>query len=108
MDGGTIDVVYSDKDQARRVIRLGQVAFKEYHDPKCIPGRLYLDGNLVPIGSTQEEELKSTLMAFSQLRTVDPIDRKIMLQAFEFIGSQEYLELPSVVVHVPIDGRHPG
>ena len=63
LDGGTIDFLTSDEVGLRRDIVLVQHLFLEAGptSPDWIPGRLYFDGQLVPIRSVLESEVLALL-----------------------------------------------
>ena len=68
-DGGTIVLVGEAPDGARHQITLAQSRFLKVYDPNLLPGRLYFNGQMVPVRSSLEEYI-ITLLKSSQV--IDP------------------------------------
>jgi hypothetical protein len=94
LDGGSIGLGCADEAGRAVAVKLVQHAFPDpARSPGEIPGRLYLDGELVPVRSETEARLLDLLRAV-EVPADDgpvPVAGEFVARVVRFVASDEYL-----------------
>jgi len=96
MDGGSIKLNYTDKNGLNNTIEIVQNVTKEYYEEiSKIPGRVYVNNNLVDKRSNQENSILEQLRKDIENQNTE-LDEKLVKEIIEWIKSKQYLEFESV------------
>lgn len=90
-DGGTIRLDATDERNVKHEIVLTQHAYHYTRDPRCISGRLYFDGEIVPIRSALETGIVALLRAAELRSQNESALRAAVREVTEFVDSPRYL-----------------
>lgn len=96
MDGGSITLNYVDKSNGVNLIELVQnVSITYCEEVSRIPGRIYINDELVEIRSKLENEILKKISNDLINQETDS-DQKILLEKIEWIKSNEYINLKPI------------
>lgn len=102
MDGGTVTVNCSNEKGESFEVEFVQYMNPSYPDKKAIPGRIYLNHDLVTVRSELETEI---LEAFDRadFKQVNHSNRSILSECLAFVRSDFYLDFANKVIFKPVD-----
>ncbi len=97
MDGGSITLNYTDQsDQIQTIEIVQNVSVEFYKELSKIPGRIYVNNELIDMRSSEEiyvvEQLKNNINCQH-----NKLDKAILIEKIEWIESNEYLELQPTI-----------
>jgi hypothetical protein len=102
LDCGSLELKCLDELGEPRVVHLHQRAFPQCHGNHYLPGRLYLDGEEIPIRSDQETQLLQLLRTAKTQLSGDRLANGswVVDDVVEFVSSVAYLEFAARVDEV--------
>lgn len=93
LDGGSIFLIIRDRDGVQHRVELVQSMFLGSREPAHLPGRLYLDGELVVVRSEQERMLLDGLKEAMSASTAVPGGQEFVGELLRFVESERYVAL---------------
>jgi len=92
MDGGSITLNYTDQNGQNNTIEVVQHVSEEYHEEITkIPGRIYVNKDLVSKRSNEEDKIIEQLTEDLANQQTE-LDKRIVEEKIEWIRSSQYLE----------------
>jgi hypothetical protein len=92
MDGGSVTVNYTDKNGLNNTIEIVQNVTAEYYEEiSKIPGRVYVNNDLIDKRSNQEDTVVQQLSKDLENHNID-LDKEVIKEKINWINSTQYLE----------------
>jgi len=92
MDGGSITLNYTDKNGLNNTIEIVQNVSKEYYEEMSkIPGRVYVNNDLINKRSNQEDTVLQQLSKDLENHNTE-LDKEVIKEKIDWINSTQYLE----------------
>jgi hypothetical protein len=92
MDGGSVTVNYTDKNGLNNTIEIVQNVTAEYYEEMSkIPGRVYVNNDLIDKRSNQEDTVVQQLSKDLENHNID-LDKEVIKEKINWINSTQYLE----------------
>ncbi len=102
MDGGSITLKCKNELGQEFEIEFVQNVIWEVSELQNIPGRIYLNGELILQRSQLESDIILSLSK-SHVKSSDPFDKQMIDERLEYVKSEEYLTDQSKIVK--LDGK---
>jgi len=92
MDGGSVTVNYTDKNGLNNTIEIVQNVTAEYYEEiSKIPGRVYVNNDLIDKRSNQEDTVVQQLSKDLENQNTE-LDKEVIKEKIDWINSTQYLE----------------
>ena len=92
MDGGSVTVNYTDKNRLNNTIEIVQNVTAEYYEEiSKIPGRVYVNNDLINKRSNQEDTVLQQLSKDLENHNTE-LDKEVIKEKIDWINSTQYLE----------------
>lgn len=90
MDGGSIALKCRNKLNQTFEIEFVQNVFWDIYETQNIPGRIYLNKELIAQRSDLETQIINTLKT-AHLKSSNPLEQKVLEEKLDYVNSQKYL-----------------